>query len=132
MSSSDETTTHERLTETRSWSEYDEDGNVTADHTTVRAICGTCYREQIDRHGHLEYVSADWPCDGAENARLRERVAALEGALYKTHRTSGAVVCRGCGWPQGGWPDPEPSKTEHAPRCWAGAALAQADDGGRA
>ena len=77
------TTTHERLTETRSWSEYDEAGNVTADHTTVRAICGTCYREQIGRHGHLEYVSADWPCPEVENARLRERVAAL--AIIANH-----------------------------------------------
>ena len=78
---------HEQLTETRSWSEYDDDGNVTADHTTSRAICGTCYREQFDRRGHLEYVSADWPCAGAENARLRERVAALEAHRDEVERT---------------------------------------------
>lgn len=68
---------HEQMTETRSWSEYDDDGNVTADHTTSRAICGTCYREQFGRRGHLEYVSADYPC---EVTRLRERVASLEAA----------------------------------------------------
>ena len=71
---------HEQMTETRSWSEYDDDGNVTADHTTSRAICGTCYREQFGRRGHLEYVSVDWPC---EVVRLRERVAALEAEVSR-------------------------------------------------
>ena len=121
------TTTHERLTETRSWSEYDEAGNVTADHTTVRAICGTCYREQIGRHGHLEYVSADWPCDGAENARLRERVAAPEVAL----RASQGIIHEGL---HGG----RPTVPEHQERCEKPAcrriraALAQAGEGGAA
>ncbi len=57
----------------------------------------------------------------AENARLRERVNALEVALYKRHRVSGAEVCRGCGWPKDGWPD---GNGEHARRCWVRAALA--------
>lgn len=120
------TTTHERLTETRSWSEYDEAGNVTADHTTVRAICGTCYRERIDRHGHLEYVSADWPCPEVENARLRERVAALDVMLGQ--------ACEAVNWLlDQDWPkdmDPGPGiRTDLAK--WL-AALAQAGEGGAA
>lgn len=126
---SDETTTHEQLTETRSWSEYDEDGNVTADHTTVRAICGTCYREQIDRHGHLEYVRADWPCDGADNARLRERVAALTAAGTAMAEAIDAHHERL--W-RGSIGQASARTGLLAPRAAWHAALAQADDGGRA
>lgn len=125
MSMSDETTTtherHERMTETRSWSEYDEDSNVTADHTTVREICGTCYRERFGRRGHLEYVSADWPCDGAENARLRDRVAALEGAGEKMHDALWAYW-----FPRGANPDLDEAGRQ-AIKAWR-LALLQADE----
>ncbi len=101
-----------------------------------REHCGTCWRgvEVSAPPGEVRYrVSrAPWPC---ENARLRERAAALEAACYEAEveggpRSFSGFFCRLCGW------DCSPDfKAEHEPSCVlyeADAALAQADDGGRA
>lgn len=95
-------------------------------------------RQQVAPSGHRqndEYPAfcrclSRWPCElaadelAAENERLRERVAALESAMYKRHRTQGGLVCRGCGWPKGGWSDGTEGSGGHARRCWVAAALA--------
>ena len=87
---SDNERTHEQMTETRSWT--DSDGT---DHTTTRPICDTCYREQTDRYGYLEFVSADYPCDVV---RLRERVAAYGETLERIRREfTDASRCANCG-----------------------------------
>lgn len=99
-----------------------------------RDHCGTCWRgvEVSAPPGEVRYrVSrAPWPC---ENARLRERVAALADTAddLVSHPTPVAEDgrCWFCGSGLGSGP------TGHKHACaWRRmkAALAQADDGGRA
>lgn len=132
---SDETTTidgiaHERLTERRTTSGSDD--------VAERQICSVCCRQQPDAYGYDEYRSEDWPCPAVqkarfrdcygvavaelsearqENARLRERVAALEAACYEEVPEGGPFTFSGftcflCGW------DCSPEfKAEHEPSC---------------
>ena len=108
---SDETTTidgiaHEQLTERRTTSGSDD--------VSERQICSVCCRQQPDAYGYDEYRSEDWPCPAVqkkrfhaaygaavaelseqrqENARLRERVAALEGGVMNAHYALAAHTC---------------------------------------
>lgn len=97
------------------------------DADELRLHVNRTHRMMPDRYFALV---GGFAASGRQLAAAESALSEMRAALYFEVKTAPGInlenpaTCRGCGFPKGGWPNPQDWETEHKDGCWVADILA--------